>query len=74
MREIDLESIEYKNFLNLISSYTYNSLTKKAIISLKPFKNLAKLQKEIKKLMNFFHFLSIKDTYLSQIILILVKL
>ncbi len=54
MRERDLEAIEYKKFLSLLSDYTHNDLTKKVILNLKPFDRLEKLHKEIKKTQELF--------------------
>ncbi|MFN3787074.1 MAG: endonuclease MutS2, partial [Sulfurihydrogenibium azorense] len=63
MREKDLESIEYNKFLELLSSYTHNDLTKRHIINLRPFNNLEKLQKEIQKTKELYD-LFIKKGYL----------
>jgi DNA mismatch repair protein MutS2 len=63
MRERDLEAIEYNKFLQLLSSYSHNDLTKKAILNLKPFDKPDILQKEIKKTQELFN-LYIKKGYL----------
>ncbi|WP_299229761.1 endonuclease MutS2 [Sulfurihydrogenibium sp.] len=53
MRERDLESLEYRKFLNLLSSYTHNEITKNKINNLKPITNREFLEKEIAKASEF---------------------
>ncbi|WP_297888876.1 endonuclease MutS2 [Sulfurihydrogenibium sp.] len=63
MRERDFEAIEYNKFLQLLSGYSHNDLTKKVLVNLKPFDNPDKLHKEIKKTEELFS-LYIKKGYL----------
>jgi Mismatch repair ATPase (MutS family) len=53
MRERDLESLEYRKFLNLLSSYTHNEITKNKINNLKPITNREFLEREIAKASEF---------------------
>jgi len=53
MRERDLESLEYRKFLNLLSNYTHNEITKNKINNLKPITNREFLEREIVKASEF---------------------